>query len=162
MSDDLRALLGDKWTSKFVEAGPDECWPWTACINKRNGYGQMAVKTDAGRWVNRAAHRIAYEIHYGPVPDGCQVDHMCHRRECVNPGHLRAVSASATARNRAGANANSASGARGVWWHGEQGRWVAQVGRLRQAGFETKTEAEAYVMGAHAALGWVTTTGGQP
>ena len=101
MSDDLRALLGDKWTSKFVEAGPDE-------------------------------------------------------------GHLRAVSASANARNRAGANANSASGARGVWWHGEQGRWVAQVGRLRQAGFETKTEAEAYVMGAHAALGWVTTTGGQP
>ena len=35
MSDTLRALLGDKLTSKFVEAGPDECWPWTACINKR-------------------------------------------------------------------------------------------------------------------------------
>ena len=40
---DLKALLGDKWTRKFVEAGPDECWPWTAYINKRNGYGQMAV-----------------------------------------------------------------------------------------------------------------------
>ncbi len=37
------------------------------------------------------AHRVAYELAIGPVPDGLVVDHLCFNRACVRPGHLEPV-----------------------------------------------------------------------
>lgn len=37
------------------------------------------------------AHRIAYELAFGPIPDGLHIDHLCCNRRCVNPEHLEAV-----------------------------------------------------------------------
>lgn len=37
------------------------------------------------------AHRVAYELVVGPIPDGLQLDHLCKVRKCVNPAHLEAV-----------------------------------------------------------------------
>ena len=37
------------------------------------------------------AHRIAYELRFGPVPVGMQLDHLCGNRRCVNPTHLQCV-----------------------------------------------------------------------
>lgn len=62
-----------------------QCWVWTAS-GKGNGYGQF--------WVNGAyelAHRVAWSLRYGPIPDDREVDHLCRRRECVNPGHMELV-----------------------------------------------------------------------
>lgn len=39
----------------------------------------------------RLAHRVAYEIHVGPIPDGLEIDHLCRVRCCVNPDHLEPV-----------------------------------------------------------------------
>lgn len=63
---------------------PDgDCIIWTGSI-QGNGYGRVSNGTK----VATTAHRFAYEITYGPVPDGMFVLHRCDRPSCVNPEHL--------------------------------------------------------------------------
>lgn len=70
--------------SKVVKDDND-CWLWDAHITK-SGYGQFKLD---GR--TQRAHRVAYEIFVGPIPDGLQLDHLCCVRHCVNPSHLDPV-----------------------------------------------------------------------
>lgn len=35
-----------------------------------------------------------YEYYRGPIPDGLELDHLCRRRDCVNPAHLEPVTSS--------------------------------------------------------------------
>lgn len=44
------------------------------------------IAVDSGRPTR--AHRVAYHIHYGPVPDGMFVLHRCDHPWCANPAHL--------------------------------------------------------------------------
>lgn len=62
-----------------------DCWIWTGHKN-RCGYGRLTVD---GRRI--AAHRLAYELLVGPVPDGLELDHLCRNRACVRPSHLEPV-----------------------------------------------------------------------
>lgn len=62
------------------------CWLWVAATD-RDGYGVFRVS--AGRMA--AAHRYAYELAHGAVPQGLQLDHLCRVRSCVNPAHLEPV-----------------------------------------------------------------------
>ena len=40
----------------------------------------------------RKAHRVAYSVIIGePIPQGCELDHLCRRPSCVNPGHLEPI-----------------------------------------------------------------------
>jgi hypothetical protein len=53
------------------------------------------------------AHRLSYEHHVGPIPDGMVLDHLCRNKACIRPSHLDPVpqrtnihrGASPTARN---------------------------------------------------------------
>ena len=105
-----------------VPTAPDGCWLWTAGTD-RYGYGKVARD---GRPVY--AHRSVYEMYCGPLPPGMVLAHTCHTRRCVNPEHLRAATRAQSLQNRAGANKNSRTGVRGVFWDKRRGCWEVRVG----------------------------------
>lgn len=55
------------------------CWLWQGALNP-GGYGYFGVQS--GR--SRLAHRVAWEMSYGPITDGLYVLHRCDVRHCVN------------------------------------------------------------------------------
>jgi hypothetical protein len=65
------------------------CMLWTAGCD-RKGYGRFYL---AGH--EHGAHRVAYQLAYGPVPAGLVLDHVkawgCTNRHCVAPDHLEPV-----------------------------------------------------------------------
>lgn len=67
-----------------------DCWEWTAATQGK-GYGQIHERIDFKQYRSRLAHRVAYELVKGPIPDGLDIDHLCRNRKCVNPDHLEAV-----------------------------------------------------------------------
>ena len=97
------------------------CWVWTGCLVK--GYGMFHV-TDKGPTY---AHRFSWEMLVGVIPDGMQLDHICHRPSCVNPGHMRLATQAENAKNRVRAFGNT-SGFKGVGRHGGTGKWRARIG----------------------------------
>jgi hypothetical protein len=68
-----------------VDKQENGCWLWTAATD-RQGYGHFSFKRRLSR-----AHRVAYELLVGPIPDGLILDHLCRNPSCVNPTHLEAV-----------------------------------------------------------------------
>lgn len=54
------------------------CWNWLKATS--------ALGYPSGR-----QYRVYYELAHGPIPDGYDVHHRCHNRQCVNPDHLEAV-----------------------------------------------------------------------
>lgn len=64
----------------------DECWEWQGYT--QNGYGMVSKRLD-GETRRAGAHRVAYTLWHGPIPDGLVVDHICFNTKCVNPAHLQ-------------------------------------------------------------------------
>lgn len=63
----------------------ESCWEW-AGGKTEDGYGVFYLDHKTQR-----AHRVAYEIFMGPIPQTLTIDHLCRNRGCVNPLHLEAV-----------------------------------------------------------------------
>lgn len=75
------APLIDRFIKKI---SPTTCWEWVGTISC--GYGQIL---SGGRV--EPAHRVAYKLFYGDIPEGLHIDHLCRNRKCVNPLHMEAV-----------------------------------------------------------------------
>lgn len=64
----------------------DECWLWRASTSRRFGYGRIREAGRGSRLL--VAHRLVYELVYGPIPEGLEVGHKCDRPLCCRPDHL--------------------------------------------------------------------------
>jgi len=67
------------------ELSPASCWLWSGALAKNRGYG---VYWDTAAQQTKLAHRGAWEIARGPIPQGLSVLHRCDNPPCVNPAHL--------------------------------------------------------------------------
>lgn len=86
----------ERFTAKYI-VNDEGCWEWQG--TKARGYASFSVgktKVRGARW--------SYEHFKGPIPDGEEIDHICHsrsttcpgglacrHRRCVNPDHLESV-----------------------------------------------------------------------
>ncbi len=72
--------------------GPDDCWMWTGPFrltqNKSGPRGFIQLSPIQGKRRRVIAHRAAYVVWVGPIPEGKEVCHSCDVSLCVNPGHL--------------------------------------------------------------------------
>jgi HNH endonuclease len=77
---------------KYIYTEPNTgCWLWGGHLDI-GGYGKIVMITkDYPRGKPVMAHRVCYELHRGPIPDGLYLDHLCRVRCCVNPWHLEPV-----------------------------------------------------------------------
>jgi hypothetical protein len=79
----------ERFFGKVDDTG--DCWEWIGSKSTA-GYGTFNVGPRGnGKFVYEFAHRVSYEFHAGPIPEGLFVDHLCHNRACVNPAHLEPV-----------------------------------------------------------------------
>lgn len=63
-----------------------KCW---VDYNHCTSYGYTRVSGN-GR-SGMTAHKLAYEVLVGPIPESLELDHICRNRQCYNPAHLEPV-----------------------------------------------------------------------
>lgn len=76
-------FLRSRFWERVAIGDEHECWNWSRSMGS-HGYGQAWDGITV-----RLAHRCAWELAHGRIPDGLTVDHLCRNRRCCNPGHLQ-------------------------------------------------------------------------
>lgn len=82
-----KRLITERFWEKVAIKGEDECWEWQASFMS-SGYGNFRVSLADG-WIG--AHRMAYLLTKGEIPQGMHLDHLCKNTKCCNPKHLEVV-----------------------------------------------------------------------
>jgi len=77
-----RRPIAERFWAKVQKYEGDACWIWNGC-HYRHGYGQTSID---GKHL--LAHRVAWALEHGPIPEGLHVLHKCDNPPCVRHHHL--------------------------------------------------------------------------
>jgi HNH endonuclease len=83
------------WQHIDTKGGSEACWLWTGPRHPRSGEGHLTFGPR-----RKTAHRVAYELVYGPIPGDRIVIHSCANPLCCNPSHLVLATRADLARRR--------------------------------------------------------------
>lgn len=98
----INVLFDNRLPQRFwnkIEQGENGCWLWTA--QRCRGYAIFRYKGKSSK-----AHRAAYLVLVGDIPDGLQCDHLCRVPHCVNPEHIELVTPGENTRRYPGCGIN--------------------------------------------------------
>jgi predicted XRE-type DNA-binding protein len=82
----LRTSKRDAAFWRRIDVGDrDDCWLWLLDRQvSQRGYGTAFYGS-----IHTTAHRIAYMLARGPIPEGLELLHSCDNRRCCNPWHVQ-------------------------------------------------------------------------
>ena len=78
-----RTPIAERFWPKVLKT--ETCWLWQGA-HMTHGYG--VLNAGGTNNIRRSTHRVSWELHNGPIPDGLAVLHKCDNPPCVNPDHL--------------------------------------------------------------------------
>jgi len=134
--------IEERFWPKVKKGRKNECWLWTASLNR--GYGQLA---DRHGKPPLKAHRVSWELVFGPIPEGLWVLHKCDNPRCVNPNHLFLGDQGTNMKDAASKNRLPGNRTKGSQHHRSKvtEEQVKEVRRLYETGEHTQAQLAASI-----------------
>jgi len=80
-------VLDSNYFLERCQIDENGCWIWKHSINK-SGHGTIGKDITGNVWHESLAHRLAYRVMVGDIPEGDEIRHTCDISMCCNPDHL--------------------------------------------------------------------------